>query len=106
MGWVCGEKKIIFSGVEGVASPPMSTPRVPVQIPSRSERVQAALKFAAGPTPGSSLSGGLCYLCEQLAAMTASPIASAYVLEGSDELVLRGTWGYQREVIGEVRLKV
>jgi len=84
----------------------MSTPRVPVQIPARSERVQAALKFAAGPDPDSSLSGGLCFLCEQLAGMTASPIASAYVLEGADELVLRGTWGYQREVIGEVRLKV
>ena len=84
----------------------MTTPRVPVQIPSRSARVQAALRFAAGPTPGSSLSTGLCFLCEQLAAMTASPIASAYVLETGDELVLRGTWGYQREVLGEVRLKV
>ena len=84
----------------------MTTPRVPVQIPSRSARVQAALRFAAGPTPGSSLSTGLCFLCEQLAAMTASPIASAYVLEPGDELVLRGTWGYQREVLGEVRLKV
>src|SRR5258708_35593262 len=38
--------------------------------------------------------------------MTGSPIASAYVLEASEELVLRGNWGYQREVIGEVRLKV
>jgi phosphotransferase system enzyme I (PtsP) len=68
--------------------------------------VQAALRFAAGPAPGSSLSAGLCFLCEQLAEMTGSPIASAYVLEGSDDLVLRGTWGYQRDVIGEVRLKV
>ncbi len=85
---------------------PMTTPRVPVQIPSRSMRVQAALRFAAGPTPGSSLSTSLCFLCEQLAAMTGSPIASAYVLEPGDELVLRGTWGYQREVLGEVRLKV
>lgn len=85
----------------------MTTPtRVPVQIPSRSARVQAALRFAAGPAPGSSLSTGLCFLCEQLALMTGSPIASAYVLEPGDELVLRGTWGYQREVLGEVRLKV
>src|SRR5260221_4988734 len=84
----------------------MSTPRVPVQIPTASTRIQAALKFAAGPTPGGTLSAGLCFLCEQLAIMTASPIASAYVLEGSDELVLRGTFGYQREVIGEVRLRV
>ncbi len=81
-------------------------PRVPVQIPSRSARVQAALQFAAGPAPGGTLSAGLCYLCEQLAVMTGSPIASAYVLEAGDELVLRGNWGYQREVIGEVRLKV
>src|SRR5882672_5377422 len=84
----------------------MATPRVPVQIPNASTRIQAALKFAAGPTPGGTLSAGLCFLCEQLAIMTASPIASAYVLEGSDELVLRGTFGYQREVIGEVRLRV
>ena len=84
----------------------MATPRVPVSIPNASTRIQAALRFAAGPTPGGTLSAGLCFLCEQLAIMTASPIASAYVLEGSDELVLRGTYGYQREVIGEVRLRV
>ena len=84
----------------------MTNPRVPVQIPDRSARVQAALRFAAGAAPGGSLSSGLCYLCEQLALMTASPIASAYVLEAGDELVLRGTWGYGREVLGEIRLKV
>jgi len=84
----------------------VTTPKVPVQIPTRSTRVQAALRFAAGATPGGTLSAGLCFLCEQLAAMTASPIASAYVLEAGDELVLRGTFGYGREVIGEVRLKV
>ncbi|MCA1828357.1 MAG: GAF domain-containing protein [Myxococcales bacterium] len=84
----------------------MTNPRVPVQIPDRSARVQAALRFAAGAAPGGSLSSGLCYLCEQLALMTASPIASAYVLEAGDELVLRGTYGYGREVLGEVRLKV
>src|SRR5205809_7510031 len=38
--------------------------------------------------------------------MSASTIDSAYVLEAGDELVLRGTWGYGREVLGEVRLKV
>jgi phosphotransferase system enzyme I (PtsP) len=79
---------------------------VPVQIPDRSARVQAALRFAAGAAPGGSLSSSLCYLCEQLALITASPIASAYVLEAGDELVLRGTYGYGREVLGEVRLKV
>jgi len=84
----------------------VTTPRVPVQIPARSTRVQAALRFAAGPTPGGTLSAGLCFLCEQLAAMTDAPIASAYVLEAGDELVLRGPFGYGREVIGEVRLKV
>ncbi|MGZ6142467.1 MAG: GAF domain-containing protein, partial [Myxococcales bacterium] len=84
----------------------MTTPRVPVQIPDRSARVQAALRFAAGAAPGGPLSSSLCFLCEQLALMTVSPIASVYVLEGGDELVLRGTWGYEREVLGEVRLKV
>lgn len=81
-------------------------PRVPVQIPDASPRVQAALRFAAGPAPGGSLSAGLSFLCEQLAVMTGSPIASVYVLEGGHELVLRGNWGYQREVLGEVRLRV
>lgn len=84
----------------------VNNPRVPVQIPEPSARVQAALRLAAGPAPGSSLSSALCYLCEQLATMAGSPIASAYVLESEGELVLRGTWGYQREVLGEVRLKV
>src|SRR5205823_12400817 len=32
--------------------------------------------------------------------------ASVYALEAGDELVLRGTHGYEREVIGEVRMKV
>src|SRR5207248_2564958 len=43
---------------------------------------------------------------EQLAAMMASPVASVYVLEGGEELVLRGTFGFTREAIGEVRMKV
>jgi len=77
-----------------------------VRIVDRSERVEAALRFAAGASSTSSLSAGLCYLCEQLAAMTASPVASVYVLEGSDDLVLRGTFGFTREAIGEVRMKV
>jgi phosphotransferase system enzyme I (PtsP) len=97
---------VAAAGEFSLYSLPVTSPRVPVQIPSRSARVQAALRFAAGPSPGGTLSAGLCFLCEQLALMTGSPIASAYVLEASEELVLRGNWGYQREVIGEVRLKV
>src|SRR5438045_6480877 len=84
----------------------MEAPRVPVQIVDRSERVQAALRFAAGASASGSLSAGLCYLCEQLAAMMASPVASVYVLEAEHELVLRGTFGFTREAIGEVRMKV
>ena len=84
----------------------VDAPRVPVQIVDRSERVQAALRFAAGASAAGSLSAGLVYLCEQLAAMIASPVASVYVLEGGDELVLRGTFGFTREAIGEVRMKV
>jgi phosphotransferase system, enzyme I, PtsP len=84
----------------------MDAPRVPVQIVDRSERVQAALRFAAGASSAGSLSAGLCYLCEQLGAMTASPVASVYVLEANDELVLRGTFGFTREALGEVRMKV
>jgi len=85
---------------------PVDAPRVPVQIVGRSDRVQAALRFAAGASPGGSLSGGLCFLCEQLATMIGVPVASAYVLEGSHELVLRGTFGFTHEAIGEVRMKV
>src|SRR5262249_40988451 len=49
----------------------VTNPRVPVQIPDRSVRVQAALRFAAGAAPGGTLSASLCFLCEQLALMTA-----------------------------------
>jgi len=77
-----------------------------VQIVARSDRVQAALRFAAGASGAGSLSAGLCYLCEQLGGMTGSPVASVYVLEGADELVLRGTYGFTLEAIGEVRMKV
>jgi len=84
----------------------VDTPRVPVQIVDRSERVQAALRFAAGASTSSSLTSALCYLCEQLAGMTSSPVASVYVLEGADELVLRGNFGFTREALGEVRMKV
>ena len=84
----------------------MDAPRVPVHIVVRSARVQAALAFAAGASPGGSLSAGLCFLCEQLAAMTRSPVVSVYVLEGDHELVLRGTFGFTHEAIGEVRMKV
>jgi len=69
-------------------------PRVPVQMVERSERVEAALRFAAGASAASSLSAGLCYLCEQLAGMTGSPVASVYVLEPDHELVLRGNHGF------------
>ncbi|HYS10001.1 MAG TPA: GAF domain-containing protein [Myxococcales bacterium] len=84
----------------------MDAPRVPVQMVERSERVEAALRFAAGASAASSLSAGLCYLCEQLAGMTGSPVASVYVLEPDHELVLRGNHGFTREAIGEVRMKV
>jgi len=73
----------------------VDAPRVPVQIVDRSERMQAALRFAAGTSTAGSLSASLCYLCEQLGAMTASPVASVYVLEANDELVLRGTFGFK-----------
>ncbi len=79
---------------------------MPVQIVERSERVQAALRFAAGVAPGGNLAGGLSFLCDQIAAIAQSPIASVYVLEHADELVLRGTHGYDRAAVGEVRMKV
>lgn len=79
---------------------------MPVQIVSTSPRVQAALKLAAGPSPGGSLASGLAFICAQLAVLCDSPIASVYVLEPGDELVLRGNHGYDADVLGEVRLKV
>jgi phosphotransferase system enzyme I (PtsP) len=79
---------------------------VPVQIVSGSPRVQAALKLAAGPSQGGSLASGLGFICEQLATLCDAPIASIYVLEPGDELVLRGNHGYDAGVLGEVRLKV
>ena len=79
---------------------------MPVQIIERSERVQAALRFAAGAASGGALTTGLNYLCDQLAMVCNAPIASVYVLEPGEELVLRGNHGYDREVLGEVRLKV
>lgn len=78
---------------------------MPVQIFDHSARLQAALRFAAGATPGSSLAAGLAFFCEQIAALSQSPIASVYVLEG-DELALRGNFGFSREALGEVRMKV
>ncbi|HEY2031137.1 MAG TPA: GAF domain-containing protein [Myxococcales bacterium] len=84
----------------------MDAPRVPVQLFARSPRLAAALKFAGGAAPGGTLSSGLSFLCEQLALMSNSPIASAYVLEAGDELVLRGNHGFAREALGEVRMKV
>jgi len=84
----------------------VDTPKVQVQIVERSDRVEAALRFAAGASASSTLSAALCYLCEQLAGMTASPVASVYVLEADHELVLRGNFGFTREALGEVRMKV
>ncbi|HEY6909071.1 MAG TPA: hypothetical protein VI356_06865, partial [Myxococcales bacterium] len=80
----------------------MDAPRVPVQIVERSQRVEAALRFAAGVAPGGGLPAGLSFLCDQIAALAQSPIASVYALESGDELVLRGTHGYDRAAIGEV----
>ena len=77
-----------------------------MQILDRSERIQAALKFAAGASSGGSLSSSLNFLCDQLAVICDAPVASVYVLETGEELVLRGNHGFDREVLGEVRLKV
>ena len=79
---------------------------MPVQIVSSSPRVQAALKLAAGPSAGGSLASGLGFICGQLAVLCDAPIASIYVLEPGDELVLRGNHGYDADVLGEVRLQV
>src|SRR6202158_451890 len=80
--------------------------QVPVQIVSGSPRIEAALRFAAGPTPSGSLAATLSYLCAQLSLLANAPIASVYVLEGKDDLVLRGNHGFTAEALGEVRLKV
>ena len=83
----------------------MAAPRVPLQLITPSRRLDAALRLAAGPSTGS-LSATLSYLCELLAVLCASPIASVYVLEERDDLVLRGNHGFPDAVLGEVRLKV
>jgi len=83
----------------------VAAPRVPLQIVSPSRRLDAALRLAAGPSSGT-LSATLSYLCAQLSALCASPIASVYVLEDKDDLVLRGNHGFPDAVLGEVRLKV
>ncbi|HYZ88432.1 MAG TPA: GAF domain-containing protein [Myxococcales bacterium] len=83
----------------------MAAPRVPLHLIAPSRRLDAALKLAAGPSAGT-LSATLNYLCEQLATVCASPIASVYVLEERDDLVLRGNHGFPDAVLGEVRLKV
>src|SRR2546430_15629078 len=72
---------------------------------ARSPRRDAALGLAAGPS-SATLSATLNYLCEQLSALCASPVASVYVLEDRDDLVLRGNHGFPDAVLGEVRLKV
>jgi phosphotransferase system enzyme I (PtsP) len=83
----------------------VATPRVPLQLIPPSRRLDAALRLAAGPSSGT-LSATLSYLCQQLSALCASPIASVYVLEDRDDLVLRGNHGFPEAVLGEVRLKV
>ena len=83
----------------------VAAPRVPLQLIAPSRRLEAALRLAAGPSTGT-LSATLNYLCEQLAALCASPIASVYVLEDRNDLVLRGNHGFRDAVLGEVRLKV
>ena len=80
-------------------------PRVPVQI-FASERVEAALKFAAGSGPVSNLGESLGYLCHLLSRVLSAPVCSVYVLEGKGELVLRGNHGFPAAAIGEVRLQV
>ena len=83
----------------------VATPRVPLQHIAPSRRLDAALRLAAGPSAGT-LSATLSYLCEQLAAVCASAVASVYVLEEREDLVLRGNYGFPDAVLGEVRLKV
>ncbi len=79
---------------------------MPLQIVFGSPRVQAALNLAAGPASGGTLSSGLGFICKQLATLCSVPVASVYVLEPGEELVLRGNHGYDADVLGEVRLKV
>jgi phosphotransferase system enzyme I (PtsP) len=83
----------------------MDSPRVPAQIIG-SPRVDAALKFAAGADPAGDLASSLRYLCEVLSSLCSAPVASVYVLEGRDDLVLRGNFGFPARAIGEVRLTV
>jgi phosphotransferase system enzyme I (PtsP) len=84
----------------------MQTPKVPLQIIPPSRRLDAALALAGGPSPGGSLSAALNFLCARLADVCDAPIASVYVLEDRDDLVLRGNHGFPEAVLGEVRLKV
>jgi len=83
-----------------------SSLRVPLQILGGTRRLDAALRLAAGSAPGSSLSSALSYFCAQIAATCDAPIASVYVLEEGNELILRGNFGFPDEVLGEVRLQV
>jgi GAF domain-containing protein len=83
----------------------MDSPRVPALIIG-GPRVDAALKFAAGADPSGDLGTSLRYLCEVLSSLCNAPVASVYVLEGKDDLVLRGNFGFPARAIGEVRLTV
>jgi len=69
-------------------------------------RVEAALKFAAGVDPALPRAAALKQLCELLSTLCDAPVASIYVLEGKDDLVLRGNHGFPEAALGEVRLQV
>jgi phosphotransferase system enzyme I (PtsP) len=81
------------------------TARVPLHIIASTPRLEAALRYAAGPEDGP-LSARLSQRCAELAALLHSPIASVYALEAGNELVLRGNTGFAPEALGQVRLKV
>ena len=66
----------------------MTAPRVPLQLIAPSRRLEAALRLAAGPSAGS-VSATLSYLCQQLSALCASPVASVYVLEDREPVAER-----------------
>src|ERR1700738_2151350 len=79
--------------------------QVPVQIVSGSPRIEAEPRFAAVADPIRPLAANLSYLCAQLSLLANAPIASVYVLEGKDDLVLRGNHGFNAEALGEGGLK-
>ena len=83
----------------------MDAPRVPVQIVARSQRVEAALKFAAGVSPGGGLPAGLCFLCDQIAAIRI-PHRLGLRARGRRRTGAARDLGFTRAALGEVRMKV